>query len=424
MKFWKDQSGGVSAVFGATLVGMVSVGGAALVYSQASGGRTELQAAVDSAVLAGTALPRSATASERVAAANKTFEGNYGSKPNADLTLLSVNFAAVDRTSSPFDKVEIGVNGRAEARIRNRFAGLLGGPGIPFDANGSARKGISEPICVLALNATAPNALEIYGNAKFTAANCAAMTNSNDSEGMKQYGSAFGKATQFGVTGKASGTGWSPNPIGGVDRITDPFAGLPFPTPGTCVEGVDQKMQQATATLSPGTYCGGLTVKSGSYVKLSPGVYIMKDGPLRVDSNATVEGDEVMIAYFGADSTLYLNGGGKLTITSPRTGTYTNMQMMSDRSLASSKKNEEWFTMLGGSRLSFDGTIYLPEQQVWINGVSHDAIVIGRSPGMIAVADVFWIQGNAVIDFKQENLRSIAFDPPTSRFVYGARLVE
>jgi hypothetical protein len=250
------------------------------------------------------------------------------------------------------------------------------------------------------------------------------MTNSNSSEGMKQHGKAVAKASQFGVTGKASGSGWSPAPTPGVDRMSDPFGTIPFPMPGACVQGVDQKMSQATVTLSPGTYCGGLTIKSNSFVTLAPGVYIMKDGPFRVDSGATVEGQEVLIAYWGADSTMYLNGGAKVNITSPRTGTYINMQMMSDRSLASSKKNEEWFTILGGSRLSFDGTIYLPEQQIWINGVAKDAIVVGRSPGMLAVGDVFWIQGNAVVDFKQENLRGIAFDPPTGRFVYGAKLTD
>jgi Flp pilus assembly protein TadG len=423
-RFWRNQSGGTSVVFAGALVGIVSAGGAAMIYSEASGGKTELQSSLDAAVLAGTALPRSAAASERTAVAKRVFDSTYRMRASNALSLSSVDFVAVDQSSGALGAAAVGVNGRAEARIRNRFASLLGGPEVSFAANSSARKGASDPICVLALNASAPRAFEIYGTAQFTAANCAAMTNSNHDEGMKQYGNALAKATQFGVTGKASGTGWSPNPVVGVDRIADPFASLPFPTPGICVEGVDQKMQQANVTLSPGTYCGGLTIKAQSIVTLSPGIYIMKDGPFRVDSDAVVNGEDVMIAYWGADSTLYLNGGAKLNITSPRTGTYTNIQMMSDRSLASSKKNEEWFTMLGGSRLSFDGTIYLPEQQIWINGVSKDAIVVGRSPGMIAVGDVFWIQGNAVIDFKQENLRNIAFDTPISRFTYGARLIQ
>jgi Flp pilus assembly protein TadG len=424
MNVLKNQSGSVSMMFALAFAGIITAGGAAVVYSEASGERTKLQSALDSAVLAGTSLPRSATATQREAVAASFLYSNYAGNKANDVNLMSVTFKTVDGSTSLSNSVEVGVNGKVTANIPNKYSSFLSSPAVNFTANASARKMVSDPVCVLALNINAPRALEIYGNSRYVAENCATMTNSNNNEGMKQYGSATGKSSQFGVTGKSSGSNWSPKPHAGVERINDPFSSLPFPTPSSCVDGVDQKLLSVNITLSPGTYCGGLTVKAGSNVKLLPGIYIMKDGPFRVDSDATVEGEEIMIAYSGADSALYLNGGGKLTITSPRSGTYMNIQMMSDRSLSTSKKNEEWFTVLGGARLSFDGTLYLPEQQIWINGVSHDAIVVGRSPGMIVVADVIWVQGNAVIDFKQENRRGIAVAMPSIRFDFGAKMVE
>ena len=69
---------------------------------------------------------------------------------------------------------------------------------------------------------------------------------------MKQFGGASGQALQFGVTGGASGSNWSPTPLNGVDSSPDPFSTLAFPTIGACETGVDAKLQQANPTLSPG----------------------------------------------------------------------------------------------------------------------------------------------------------------------------
>jgi hypothetical protein len=204
---------------------------------------------------------------------------------------------------------------------------------------------------------------------------------------MKQYGSkSNGRAGQFGVTGGFGGTNWSPQPMVEVEPVDDPYAHLPVPIPGPCVD-VASKLMQANVTLEPGTYCGGLDIKADSNVTLSPGIYIMKDGQFNVNSGARVRGEEVMIAFVGADSYLHLLSQADVKLTSPKTGTYKNMQFMSDRVLSKSKHGEEWTTILGGAKLEFDGVLYLPEQQFWASGNAQETIISGYSPSMIMVTD-------------------------------------
>ncbi len=231
------------------------------------------------------------------------------------------------------------------------------------------------------------------------------------------------KALQFGVTGKYSGENWSPQPITGTEPISDPYASLPVPEPGPCMN-VSGKLLGSSFTLSPGTYCGGLNIKAGAQVTLEPGIYIIEDGQLAINSGAVVNGEEVLIALVGANAFLDMKSDATLKVTSPVSGTYKNIQMMSDRNLTKSKFEQEWTSIFSGAKFEFDGAIYLPEQQFWVSGTAHEAIVKGSSPSMMLVVDTVWAQGNAVFDLKKEDKRGTGGDGVAAAFAYGARLVQ
>ncbi len=228
-------------------------------------------------------------------------------------------------------------------------------------------------------------------------------------------------ASMFGVTGGVSGNGWSSPPVTGTTPIVDPYANLKAPTPGACT-ATNTKIQKISGTLDPGTYCGGLNVKAGGSVTLNPGIYVILDGQLRVDSGAKLMGDEVVFAFVGADSYLYFGSDSEVKITSPTSGEYKNMQFISDRDLSKSKFQEEWSTMLGGAKLEFDGAMYLPEQQLWVSGTSGDSVFKAYSPSMAIVVDTLWNQGNAVMEVHREDRRNIGAVTGDAGFKYGARL--
>jgi hypothetical protein len=186
---------------------------------------------------------------------------------------------------------------------------------------------------------------------------------------------------------------------------------------------VAARLQGDSFTLYPGTYCGGINIKAGAHVQLEPGIYIIKDGQLAINSGAVVAGTEVMFAFVGANAYLHMLSQAELTVTSPTSGTYINMQFMSDRDLSQSKFDAEWMTVLGGAKLEYDGVMYLPEQQIWVSGSTHDTIIKGYSPTMIMVADKIWSQGNAVFDLYLEDRRGIGAVAGATSFSYGSRLV-
>jgi hypothetical protein len=222
----------------------------------------------------------------------------------------------------------------------------------------------------------------------------------------------------FAVTGSYSGRNFEPAPITDIEPVADPYADIPFPPDGVCAD-VAAKISKAVVTLSPGTYCGGISISPHSDVTLLPGIYVIKGGQLSVGSNSKLHGEEVLIAFEGYDSVLNAKSGSVITLTSPKSGTYMNMQFMSDGVLDGSWKGQEWMT-ISASTLTYDGVMYLPEQDVWIKGNSH---VTANSPTLAMVGDQFWIQDASSVVITQEDKRGLDIGIRAPGYKYSAMLV-
>ena len=60
--------------------------------------------------------------------------------------------------------------------------------------------------------------------------------------------------------------------------VADPFAGLPGPSTGGLPAFGAQDINNATVTLNPGVYSGGIQIRGTSVVTLNPGTYILLGG--------------------------------------------------------------------------------------------------------------------------------------------------
>lgn len=421
-KLLKNTSGNVTLFFGISSAVLAGAAGIAMTMAQTDLQETHLQASLDAAVLAGTSLPYTASDTQRIATAELVFDTNSKGAGKMDVATRNREFALGEITNLKFTVTKAKVSGMASSIVRNGLVSSVGIGEFEIKSTAEAVKMDSDPVCVLALSPSSPNGLEVYGNAEFKANNCAVQANSTSSVGMRTYGKGKASASQFGVTGNFSGESFSPPPFSGIEPVIDPYKLLPVPTPGACVN-VGSKIINTEIALNPGTYCGGLNIKAGSTVHLSPGSYIMQDGQFSVNSGAKVFGEEVTIFFVGANSYLHMLSDAEVTVTSPKKGTYKNIQMMSDRELSASKFNEEWTTIRSGAKLNYDGVLYLPEQQFWVSGTAHEAVIKGSSPTMIMVADKIWAQGNAVFDLTREDKRGIGDDMGHAAFRYGALLV-
>ncbi len=82
-------------------------------------------------------------------------------------------------------------------------------------------------------------------------------------------------------------------------RAPDPLGFLNPPPVGGC-DYVDWEIDQPTITLNPGVYCGKFTLKNATHATLTPGIYVMVGGPMRIEGDSIMQGDDVML-YFTDD---------------------------------------------------------------------------------------------------------------------------
>jgi Flp pilus assembly protein TadG len=160
----------------------------------------------------------------------------------------------------------------------------------------------------------------------------------------------------------------------GVAVTADPFAGTTVPAFSTTCDPHSAKYGTITSsvTLSPGTYCGGLSVGTGAAVTLSSGTYYF-DGALLspgllVATGGSVTGTGVTIVLTSSTG-LFSNlanvdfggllSGGVINLTAPSSGLFANLVVFVDPLALASV-----VTFRGGTQNSFVGTIYAPYSQV------------------------------------------------------------
>ncbi|WP_407526820.1 pilus assembly protein TadG-related protein [Methylobacterium oryzisoli] len=138
-------------------------------------------------------------------------------------------------------------------------------------------------VCVVALDAAGAEAVRLRNLARIEAGGCSVYALSSSASALKAEDLAVvTSAKACAVGGYAGGThNFRPAPVTACPPIKDPLAERVAPPVGGCTH-TNLKVTGEVRTLSPGTYCGGLTIDQGAQVTLNPGVYVIKDGPLVV----------------------------------------------------------------------------------------------------------------------------------------------
>jgi hypothetical protein len=164
--------------------------------------------------------------------------------------------------------------------------------------------------------------------------------------------------------------------------------------------------------LRPGTYYGGINIKSSANVTLLPGIYALAGGGLKVTGSGIVSGAGVMFyntfdpqhpTKAGACSEIDLGGTGQFTFSGPTSDTYKDIAFWQDKACTNDFK-------LAGGAGGISGVIYIPTGKLNISG--------GGDLGSIQViADTVDISGNVPL--------TVHFVPYVSAPVVGnPKLVE
>jgi Flp pilus assembly protein TadG len=351
----------------------------------------QMQAATDSAALAGAAevgYGDVTSAAQADAATNGFTNGVNG-------TTITVN-------NPPTSGQNQGNSSYVEVLLAQRqptfFMKLLGVKSEMVSTRAVAYSGVSGG-CIYALDPSQSSAFTVNGNSNLTA-QCGILDNSNNTTAaLVTNGGGCMSAKYIGVVGAFKNNSsclTTPTPVTGIAGFSDPLAYLQPPTVGSCTYSSGVSISGGTQTLYPGVYCGGLSISGGSTdVTFSPGTYIINGGGMNISGGANVHGDGVTF-YITAPSQssfkgVSITGGTNSDLIAPTSGTYASILFFQDRSFSSTSSGAD-SNIAGGSGLNITGTLYFPTTNLTYAGSSTTALYT------ILIADTVKISNTTIIN--------------------------
>lgn len=348
--FARKEEGSVALIFALAIVALLGVAGIALDFARATNAHSEMQGALDAAVLAGVR----AEEGSQVAAATQMFNNNFGDKATKG---LSVSF-------EPTGENEL--SGSARGRIDTTLAAVLGINHL--DVNAVARaKGVGGGIvCILALDPHATQALLVNSGADVDAPDCEAHVKSDGRPSAIFNAGTTLSTKRICIAGSniIDNGGVHPNLEKECNPAADPFAGkLSAPSSSTCTKS-NLNFNGGNVTLDPGVYCGWINFNNAPNVTFKPGVYVIKGGGWNVNGG-TWTGSGVTF-YFADQSKIQFNSAVSASITAPTSGPYKDIVMFEKEGLGKSD-----FIFDDSRDMNLTGVMYLPSRNVTFNSGSR-----------------------------------------------------
>ncbi len=374
----RDRSANMAALTALMLPVLIGAAGLTSDTIQWALVRRALQRQADSAALAGAyALTQGMNVSSTVTA-------DLGK--NANFPLLGTPTIENGPTAGPFAGDSSVVRVQIRSGTRLPFTGFFMKAGMVITVEATAGLRQDGDFCILALDSTNSLAITNSGNTTVTA-NCGMHANSAGEPAINGQGSAVITASPVSAVGNvdnrsnvfANGTVFQPYSV----AQRDPFASLPTPSIAQSSNNGDVRSNQ-TRNLVPGTY-RGMDIQGTA--NLAAGTYFIdgrsngnnqnKNLGFNVGSQARVTGTGVTIVLTMSNAPvsgtsnlvagMNINGGARLNLTAPTSGTYRGVLFYQDRRATTLG---EQVVVNGNSLSSYQGAIYIPRNQLRFNGTS------------------------------------------------------
>jgi type II secretory pathway pseudopilin PulG len=412
---WQTD-GSVALIFGIALIPIMTGVGAAIDYSRANSVKASLQAALDSALLAGA----KDASSNWVQVAQNVFAAN--------LALKNIS-ASTPTFTSPADST---YSGTVTASVPTSVLGMISIRSLNVGATGTAQKSEGDNSCILTLDEGQPSShvsLTLNGAPIVNLSGCSLRSNTSmDCNGHD------GSLTKSYARGAVASCG---NPRSNSPAVPDIYAGMASNittscgtsgggvswTPGTLPTGPNFK------TINKGTYteyhvCGDLSV-SGSGV-LTGGaqdsVIVIENGSLLVNDQANISAARTAIVMTGdnnyAAKVDFPNGTGKsatLSLSPPTDAAnpWQAVALYMDPKLTKNVDN----TWGPGATFNADGLVYMGKSNVVTDGDTASA----NSKCTKFVMKTFTTNGHVDLDFAQSNCAAVGLKQWTGITVHLTR---
>ncbi len=349
-RFLRARDGSVGLIFSLLIVPLIAVAGAGYDFAAISVLKSQLQAAADAGALRAAGELRLAKGGHHdLTPVARPPAQNVLARSAQSLRDVHIEAALVESNSA----VRVSVQGTYDPKVVR----LLYKEPVRLAATAIARAN-GFPICALGLEPSASHAVYLEANAKVTAQYCAVHSNSTNPEGLSGGANSFLKAGMIcSAGGKYGGkSNFEPDPLTDCPVVPDPLAQRAPPPVGPCAH-TDERIDGGTITLTPGVYCGGLTIIGASSVTLSPGIYVMKDGPLLVDGGSSFKATGVGVYLTGANAVFNFSANTSVSMTAPNSGPMAGMLFFEDPTAPGLREHK----ILSDNASVLLGTIYLPK---------------------------------------------------------------
>ncbi|HYF56124.1 MAG TPA: pilus assembly protein TadG-related protein [Salinarimonas sp.] len=354
-RFRADQRGGVALIIGLALPCLLGGVVAAVEYTSLKSRHAKLQLAADGAALiAARELTLINTEDARIVSVAKAAALSASASGKAQGAGTTAEAEVVNSRS--------GVRVNLQETVPTVMGRLLSLPTADLRVTATAKVSGGQKLCFLALDPDRAGALTLNNNARLTAETCAVHSNSKHECGIVNNTTGLLKAQRICSAGGISGSSgnYNPAPLTDCPAIADPLAGRARPSVGPCSQ-TNWQRSGGEHVLSPGVYCGGITVLGGARVRFQSGEYILTGGGLLVGANGSIEGDNVGF-YLDGGATFNFGAQTTVSLSAPKTGPLAGLLFHGDPSA-----NNPIFQINSNNARRLLGTIYLPAGQLRVD---------------------------------------------------------
>lgn len=352
--FRRSQTGNMAIVASLVIPVVIGLIGGLIDYAHMYDRRSALQESADKAALSAATELRiaGATDSTIVAVARAAAQANY---TGSDF-LLEVNVEPNRK------KVHVELATMADYLLPEAISPLE--RTIKVKAKAVVYGGA--PTCLLSLAGDTPGAVEVQ-NSSINAQKCGVYVNSRSSSSLRITGGGTVKTADMCVAGGAETDGTvAPRPKVDCPPMKDPLAGRSEPPVGPCI--TEPVPGNGFVLLRPGTYCGGLHLQFGTIASMLPGVYVMKNGPLRIDNGAALKGEKVGFYLTGTNAVFEIGEGTTISLTAPDDGPLAGILFFESR-----QNKMSTFLLRSRNVPLAEGVFYLPKSRLIIGPSIKDS---------------------------------------------------
>lgn len=220
-------------------------------------------------------------------------------------------------------------------------------------------------ICVQALEEGGKSGLKLKDDSYVNAQNCAVLSNARSEKGIEASGGSelISELTCSAGGYEGSTNAYTPVPTTDCPVAPDPLQGREVSSDGSCLhDGL--KIEGGYETLSPGVYCGKTEIKKEAEVTLEPGLYVFRDGELKLSGNASLSGTHVTLQFSGEKSGFKFENESTLALSAPADGETAGILIQTDRQSEDKRK----FQIMSREAEEMIGVIYVPTGDLKIGG--------------------------------------------------------